>query len=234
MWRSSALVVLLCACDPGVFGDGRDASPNVDAGPSARDAGSRDAGSFDASSVDSGPSDAGTRVSGLSDSGLPDAGPMGVDAGTPDAGVDAGTLDPPALDLSRVTWLHTDVSGWPEVAALDSVTFRSGQICLDYNRADVWPIRTISGGVDVVANPWVFIWRDGRWYGATWEWLRPGQRCKAQTSVAGDHIKRSPFDAASGWRPTSGEVLYFMVSGLARSTERNAMERTRPVRVVWP
>jgi len=29
-------------------------------------------------------------------------------------------------------------------------------------------------------------------------------------------------------------VFYFMVSGLARSSQRNSMERTQPVRVRWP
>ena len=52
--------------------------------------------------------------------------------------------------------------------------------------------------------------------------------------MAGDHIKRAPFDEASGWRPESGQVLYFMVSGLARDGMRNAEERSNVVRVVWP
>ncbi len=200
-----------------------------DAGRVSTDAGADDAGR---ASMDAGPDDAGLAST---DAGV-DAASGSTDAGT-DAGWDAGPTrpgDPPPLDLSRVTWLHTDVSGWAQVSTLSSVTWRGSQICLDYDRADVWPTRTITGGVAVNANPWVFIWRDGRWYGATWEWMRPGQTCKNQTSVAGDHIKRAPFDAASGWRPTSGEVLYFMVSGLARASERNAMERTNPVRFVWP
>ncbi len=141
--------------------------------------------------------------------------------------------EPPPLDLGNVRWLHTDVSGWAQTTNLASVTFQGGQICLNHDHADAWPPGDI-GGVVVAANPWVFIWHEGRWWGATWEWMRPGQTCKNQSSVAGDHIKRAPFDEASGWRPASGQVLYFMVSGLARDAMRNAEERSNPVRVVWP
>lgn len=154
-------------------------------------------------------------------------------AGT--AGSGGGSVYPPALDLGDVTWLHTDVSGWPVTVNLSSVTFDGGQICLHHDIASKnWPIGNISG-TDVVANPWVFIYHDDRWYGATWEWLRPpGQTCKNMSSVAGDHIKVAPFDAASGWTPQSGETLYFMVSGLARLGLSNVQERSEPVKVVWP
>ena len=238
------LLLLLCGCDPAIDAGSRlpaDGGVLADGGltddASALDGAAADAGPADAGPADAGPADAGPADAGVPDTGVADTGVVDTsvaDTGVADTGVaDTGAMFPPALDLSAVTWLHTNVSGWAETATLASVQFRSGQICLDYDRADVWAIGTI-GGVDVVGNPWVFIWRDGRWYGATWEWLRPGQICKAQTSVAGDHIKVFPFDAASGWRPASGEVFYFMVSGLARSSQRNSMERTQPVRVRWP
>ena len=140
--------------------------------------------------------------------------------------------EPPPPVLSQVVWLHHDVSQWSVTATLSPVTFTSNQICLPYDKADVWPVDPSQ----VVANPWIFIYhrQEQRWYGATWEWLRPGQTCKFLHAVAGDHIKQPPFDAASGWVPTSGEVYYFMVSGLARLSERNVMERSNLVRVVWP
>jgi len=145
---------------------------------------------------------------------------------------DPDTGGPPALDLDQVTWLHTDVSSWSVTSDLSSVSVDGSSICMDYDKADTWPIYDYDG-TDVVGNPWVFIWYDDRWYGATWEWLRPGQACKNRDSVAGDHIKQSPF-VDIDWRPSSGEVLYFMVSGLARSSFRNVEERTQPLRVVWP
>jgi len=139
----------------------------------------------------------------------------------------------PPLDLDDVTWLHTDVSGWDVTSTIASVSVDSSNICFDYDKADEWPIFDYNG-TDVVGNPWIFIWHDDQWYGATWEWLRPEQTCKARTSVAGDHIKQSPFDESSGWTPTSGETYYLMVSGLARDSNRNVQERTEPVAFVWP
>lgn len=142
---------------------------------------------------------------------------------------------PPALNLSKVKWLHTDVSKWSQGAKLSSVKIEGSKICLNYNKADEW--RAINaGGTKVVGNPWVFIWNksDKKWYGATWEWLRPGQTCKALKAVNGDHIKKTPYTASSGWKPKSGETLYFMVSGTARNGARNVQQRTQPVKFVWP
>ncbi len=147
---------------------------------------------------------------------------------------------PPLLDLSRVTWLHTNVSGWPVTANLSTVRFSSTEICLDHDKTSTWTAVTIEPDVDVNANPWAFIWSPdvssygGQWYGATWEWMRPGNTCKGSYAVAGDHIKQGPYHPTSGWRASTGEVFYFMVSGLARSWERNQEERSDPVRTTWP
>jgi len=140
---------------------------------------------------------------------------------------------PPPPDLATVTWLHSNVSNWPVTGNLSPITISGGQICLNYDQVGTWPIWNFNG-VDVVGNPWIFIWQDEQWYAGTWEWLRPGQTCKAATSVAGDHIKVSPFDANSGWVPTSGTTYYFMVTGLARTSYHNVEERTNVVPFVWP
>jgi len=140
-------------------------------------------------------------------------------------------VSPP--DLSTVTWLHTNVSGWSETATLSSVTASGSDICMSYDKAGTWPIEVVYD-TDVVGNAWVFIYWEERWYAGTFEWLRPDQTCKAMSSVAGHHIKQSPFDEASGWEPTSGETYYFMISGLARSSDRNVEERTGLMPFVWP
>ncbi len=147
--------------------------------------------------------------------------------------------EPPPLVLDEVIWLHTDVSGWPVTMTIESVTFEDPFICLNHASQDegvfVWPEALLNGDTPVVGNPWIFIYREGAWYGATWEWLRPDQTCKFEYAVAGDHIKQPPFDAQSGWTPSSGETLYFMVSGLARMPGfTNVSERSEPIKVVWP
>lgn len=140
---------------------------------------------------------------------------------------------PPPPDLDDAVWLHSDVSTWAETSVLSSVYATDSEICLEYDMADVWPIYDL-GGTDVVGNPWIFIWEDDVWYAGTWEWLRPGQTCKNINSVAGSHIKVSPFGEDSGWVPTSGQTYYFMVSGLGRWSERTVEERTNLVPFVWP
>jgi len=142
-----------------------------------------------------------------------------------------GPPGPP--DLDDVEWLHSDVSDWPETSTLSSVSISEDSICLDYDKADDWPVTDYSG-VDVVGNPWIFIWQDETWYAGTWEWLRPGQTCKSIDAVAASHIKQDPFPESSSWVPTSGQSYWFMVSGLARTTLRNAEERTNLVEVIWP
>ena len=120
-----------------------------------------------------------------------------------------------------------------------SVTFQGNSICLDYDKKSVWPSVAIPhssgmGNVDVVSNPWVFILYENQWFAATWEWMATNRTCKSKASVAGDHIKQPPF-GPNDWRPTSGERLYFMISGLARSSDiTNVQERSQIVEVIWP
>lgn len=145
--------------------------------------------------------------------------------------------DSTTFDLSQVKWLHHDVSGWPVTTALDASVSKAGVVTLRYDKANSWP--AVDG---VNANPWVVVkWTDGKWYAATWEWLRQGQTSKSMKGKSwGGHIKVSPL---SKWEPKSGEAVYMMVSGLARSgtraegiraDPRNVSERSTPVKVVFP
>src|SRR5262249_53940931 len=131
------------------------------------------------------------------------------------------------FDLRRVTWLDRDVSGWPETSRITSASIGDPPICFYHTKAGQWPVADGAEG-----NPWIFVNMDGRWYGATFEWLSPGQQCKYVTrDNIGAHIGRSPL---TGWRPRSGEVVGLMVSGLARSRVETVHERSNVVMVRWP
>lgn len=132
-------------------------------------------------------------------------------------------------DFDDVVWLHTDVSSWAQTGTLSSISTTSGSITLDYDKANSWPAKSMSG-VAVNANPWIFVQSGDTWYAATWEWLRPGQITKNKASVKGDHIKVSPLNTFS---PRQGEIYGFMVSGLARNALRNVKERTNVVLLRW-
>ena len=90
------------------------------------------------------------------------------------------------------------------------------------------------GDVIVDGNPWIIVKLDGQYYASTYEWLRPNQLCKFELiedlqalydDVLGSHIKISPLKE---WVPQGGEVIGFMVSGLARhqQTVPNVYKRT--------
>ena len=140
------------------------------------------------------------------------------------------------FDLSKVTWLHTNVSNWPVTHDL-KVNIGAGLICMEFGGSATWPTASIphrSGAynIEVNANPWVFVWRNGRWYGGTWEWMVPNGTCKNKSSVEGGHIKQP---GLIDWNPVSGETYYFMVSSIARGANLNNYQaRTNVVPVKWP
>ncbi|MDD3603583.1 MAG: hypothetical protein PHD86_00155 [Kiritimatiellae bacterium] len=132
-------------------------------------------------------------------------------------------------DFAGVVWLHANVSGWAQTASLNAKV-SGGNIVLNYDKAHSWP-EVSAGGTRVVANPWVFVWENGKWYAATFEWLRKGQTSKPAGTVHGSHIKKAPLD---DFVPQSGVRYGFMVSGLARDSTRSVQERSNVDMVTWP
>ena len=158
--------------------------------------------------------------------------------GSPNPGGSGGSSsggDSGSLDAGQVEWSPMDISGWPVTANLSSVSLSGGQICLEYDKKDVWPITHVgSANVEVVANPWVIAEHNGQWYGRTFEWMRPGQTCKNKASVAGDHTGAWPFAPGETFQPTPGVTYYFMVSAPARfGSVMTVAERSNLVPVVW-
>jgi len=146
---------------------------------------------------------------------------------------------PPPLppDFNNVNWLHTNVGNWAETGSLDVTFPRPGVISLNSWIIDTWPpieIDHTSGTrkIQVNANPWVFVYKNGQWHAGTWEWFVVGNHEKNCKNVAGDHIKQPPLQ---DWRPKKGETVYFMVSALARhGGDVNVKERTNIVKIIWP
>ena len=152
----------------------------------------------------------------------PTAGPDPVPTPAPTA---APSNEVVPEDFAGVEWVHGDISGWAETASLD-VSIGGGTIRLDYDKTRVW--RAVNG---VNANPWIFVFRNGHWIAATWEWLGFGQTTKPMNTVNGAHIGRRQL---IDFQPRSGEIYGFMVSGLIRDSSRNVLERTGVVMARWP
>jgi hypothetical protein len=137
------------------------------------------------------------------------------------------------LDPRDVHWLHAAAGPWPVTSRVTGVTWEPGPgPCIWHTQAGRWPPFTKSGQVGE-GNPWVFAEIAGQWYGATFEWLRPGQQCRAHVSAAiiGPLTERSPLQS---WRPRPGERVGFMVSTPARDHTRTANERSQIVLARWP
>ncbi len=138
------------------------------------------------------------------------------------------------IDLSKVVWLDTDISGWASTATLNAST--SGDtLILDYDKANVWPTaqtRARNGG-PLNATAWVFVNIDGTWHAATFEWMHRGGTTRHFSSVrgTGGHIQHAPLNR---WRPVSGETYGFMVTTPARTADRTINERSNVSMVTWP
>ena len=140
------------------------------------------------------------------------------------------------LDLSEVTFLHANVSDWPVTSTVLSLSISSRQVCVHHTKAGQWPtFEPFGPGVPIEGNPWIFAFINGQWYGATWDWLRPGQVCKAATAeeFGRDQIRIYPMD--SSWVPKKGDQIGFMMSTRARDQARSAgAERSNVVLTTWP
>ena len=168
-----------------------------------------------------GASSGGGSGSGGSDSGSGGSGGGGGGGGAGDQ-----------IDLSQVTWLHHNVSGWAKTSTVTSTSIGNPPVCIDHTKRGSWP-GVSAGGTTVEGNPWIFAKVGGRWYAATYEWLRPGQECKGiSAGNIGAHIKKSPL---SSWRPSSGDQVGLMVSTPARfGPQGSRKERSNVVLVTWP
>ena len=162
---------------------------------------------------------------------------------TPSSGGGGGGGGVDEIDLSQVTWLHTNVSNWAVTSTVTGVSISTSQVCVFHTAAGQWPFSTDvfpvepgdpPGGAPIEGNPWIFAFINGRWYGATWDWLRPGQECKGITAeeFGRDQIRISPMDAS--WTPQAGETVGFMMSTIARTSLRAGEERSNVVLVTWP
>ena len=155
------------------------------------------------------------------------------------------TADTPGseVDPLEVQWLHTNVSSWSQTSTITDVRINdvpAGGVCIEHTQANSWPGVDGKLGTVVAGNAWVFAEIEGVWYGATYEWLRPGQICKLTVGgkhnrpsiELGPHTKQSPLRE---WVPRSGEQVGFMVSTLARfGPEGPRRERSNIVLVTWP
>ena len=133
------------------------------------------------------------------------------------------------INASTVTYLHRNIADWPITSRVTGLTIRGNGICVYHTGAGSFPVSKLGDPgeqIDIEGNVWVFAQFGTRWYGATWDWMRPGQQCKSEntSSLGPDQIRKPPMDHT--WQPQSGDTLCFAVSARARDNVEAGRERT--------
>ena len=125
----------------------------------------------------------------------------------------------------EVAYLHRNIAGWTQTSTITGITIGSSEICVFHTGAGQFP-QSPFGDIDVEGNIWVFAQFGGKWHGATWDWLRPGQECKGEgvNSLGPEQIRVPPMDG--GWRPQSGSPICFAISARARDEVEAGLVRT--------
>lgn len=86
------------------------------------------------------------------------------------------------FDLSTATIVlgSGDVANWPVAAQVTSASANASEICIDHPALLSWPGTVFfdDPAVLVQGNQWMFAFINGRWYGGSGRWYRPGQPCK--------------------------------------------------------
>lgn len=134
-------------------------------------------------------------------------------------------------DCEEIEWLDwKDMCEREEVWSLD-VSFWMWQIHLKQEITEILKDQTIVVENPVVWNSWIILKRDWKWYGSTWERMRPSQQSKLISSIDWEHIKKSAIP--SNWEPRNGDVYWFFVSWLARMWTTNEKIKSPISRVKW-
>lgn len=123
-------------------------------------------------------------------------------------------------DLSDVIILErfpSGIQGFAETASMDfsvssaPVNSFGRAVYLNSNKTNVWS-PSVGTASCCNAEAWFFANVGGRWYGATWEYLRVGQTVKSEAAISPSHLQIPPLAIY----PSSGVVYGFMVSGITR------------------
>ncbi|MBN2301617.1 MAG: hypothetical protein JXN60_03775, partial [Lentisphaerae bacterium] len=124
-------------------------------------------------------------------------------------------------DFNGIIWMYgPDISGWPQTVTL---TAEGGgeEVTLHYDVMQNW---APSPGSDVNANCWVVFEFHGKRYASTFDYLRVGQAVKESPNIP---------TPDGMWRPSRGETVGFMVSGMCRNELRTVNERSNIAYCIW-
>ena len=121
-----------------------------------------------------------------------------------------------------------------QTAKIIHATISPNGMAANYSGTDGWPARNDGGrdrGKPSIGNWWLIAKVDGKWHGATVEWLGPGKRLVTDKHWDGmDAIH----GALTNWRYKPGEEVGIMLSGVCRAAPYTVAERTQIKKVICP
>jgi hypothetical protein len=145
------------------------------------------------------------------------------------------------IDPRTIEWLtpaSTNVSGWAVTSTITGVSINGDDICINHTKSGQWPLVSIDGNPpNIEGNPMIVVKRDGKWYGAGFDWFGEGRTCKhmPRYEYGRDQIRVWPLDGS--WPgPGSGEEVGVLVSTPSsdRIPVRSVNERSNIVLVRFP
>lgn len=145
------------------------------------------------------------------------------------------------IDPRSISWLtpaSTNVGDWPITSTVTGVTIDGDTICINHTKSGQWPLVSIDGNPpNIEGNPMIVVKRDGKWYGAGFDWFGEGRTCKhmPRDEYGRDQIRVWPLDSSWGG-PGSGEEVGVLVSTPSsdRIPVRSVNERSNIVLVRFP
>jgi len=121
------------------------------------------------------------------------------------------------FDLSTATIVlgSTDIASWPVTSQVTSASANWSEVCVHHPALATWPSTVFFDDPAslVQGNQWMFAFINGRWYGGSGRWFRPGQPCKG--------ISADPFSGTfyqdqteplRSYVPRVGEIIGLMAT----------------------
>ena len=143
-----------------------------------------------------------------------------------------------AIDLSTVIWLKgVNTSRWAVTSTMLAVSYDASHeaLCLEHTAQGKWPRLVFMGDPAngyVEASQIIIANIGGQWYAGAADWLRPGSACAHVPANVGP-AKFPSESPLSGWIPSPGEWVGFMVTTPSRLGQQGTAERTNAVLYQW-
>jgi hypothetical protein len=142
------------------------------------------------------------------------------------------------IDLSKVIWLKgVNTSTWTITSTMIGVSYDASHeaLCTEHTAQGKWPRLDFMGDPAngyVEASQIIIANIGGQWYAGAADWLRPGSACAHVPGNVGP-AKFPSEPPLSGWIPSPGEWVGFMVTTPSRLGQQGTAERTNVVLYQW-